>query len=213
MWSNSGIDNRYNLKLAAEGSDISTAISNPGTFYSYNKTPDTRGDWQATSHRTDLWGGENNTTDWYDPSGVGHKTIYDPCPAGYRVPDAKVLQEVGAKAERWEISNGLALQDKEAINSNSPFASTFSTLAYPLGEGKYDYWPYAGAKWGSNNNWGNRTASPNKHAAIYWANSVDPTATNVGVMLEYCYFSAEVQMNNRHTSSRAHGFAIRCQKE
>ena len=67
--------------------------------------------------------------------------------------------------------------------------------------------------WGSNATWGNRTSSTNKHAAIYWANSVDPTALNQGVMLEYCYFSAETQFNARHASSRAHGFAIRCQKD
>ena len=163
--------------------------------------------------RTDLWGGVNNTSNWYDANATGHKTIYDPCPEGYRVPDARVFKEVEDKAERWEISNGSEYQTTDVIKSDSPFASTYSTLAYPLGDGKYDYWPYAGAKWGSNNNWGNRTASPNKHAAIYWANSVDPTATNLGVMMEYCYFSSAVNVNSRQTASRAQAFAVRCQKE
>ncbi|MGN0190613.1 MAG: hypothetical protein ACI39U_03065 [Candidatus Cryptobacteroides sp.] len=211
MWSNSNITDRYYNTYVTEEVDVQTAIENPGVLYAYVSA--SNGDWQMGEHRTDLWGGVNNTSDWYDPDAIGHKTIYDPCPEGYRVPDARVFKEVEDKAERWEISNGLDLQDTEYINADSPFAGTFSTLAYPLGDGKYDYWPYAGAKWGSNSNWGNRTGSTNKHGAIYWANSVDPTATNVGIMLEYCYFSAEKQMNNRHTSSRAHGYTIRCQKE
>lgn len=215
MWSNSGIDARYNQKYVAEDTDLATAIANPGIIFGYVNTGgvNSRGDWQNREHRTDLWGGVNNTNNWYDPSAVGSKTIYDPCPKGYRVPDARVFNEVGSKAERWEISNGSSMQDASAVNANSPFASTFSTLSYALGDGKYDYWPYAGAHWGSNNQWGNRTSSTNKHAALYWSNSVDPTALNQGVMLEYCYFSAETQFNARHASSRAHCYAIRCQKD
>lgn len=211
MWSNSNISDRYYNVVVTSDVDINTAIENPGILYAY--TSASKGDWQMKEHRTDLWGGVNNTSNWYDPAGVGHKTIYDPCPAGYRVPDARVLKEVEDKAERWEISNGSKYQTSNVIKADSPFASTFSTLAYPLGDGKYDYWPYAGAKWGNNNNFGNRTSSNTNTGAIYWSNNVSPDATHLGIMMEYCYFSSALNANIRQTANRAQAFTIRCQKE
>lgn len=215
MWSNSGMDSRYNQELVASDTDLATAIANPGIIYGYINAGgvNSQADWQNREHRTDLWGGVNNTTNWYDPSGSGVKTVYDPCPKGYRVPDARVFQEVGSKAEQWEIANNHAEQQQENINADSPFAGKFSTLAYPLGSGKYDYWPYAGAHWGSNASWGNRTSTNNSSGCLYWANSVDPTNSNAAIMLEYCYFSASYNANTRHTASRAQVFAVRCQKD
>ena len=211
MWSNSGIDTRYKNVAVTSDVDVKTAIENPGILYAY--TSASKGDWQMGERRTDLWGGVNNTSNWYDANATGHKTIYDPCPEGYRVPDARVFKEVEDKAERWEISNGSEYQTTDVIKSDSPFASTYSTLAYPLGDGKYDYWPYAGAKWGNNTNFGNRTAYNNNIGAIYWSNNVSPAATNLGVMMEYCYFSSAVNVNSRQTANRAQAFAVRCQKE
>lgn len=215
MWSNSGQPN-YNQKLVTADIDIATVISTPGMIYGYVNANgvDSKGDWQAKEHRTDLWGGVNNTANWFDPDGTGHKTIYDPCPEGYRVPDAKVFQELAASAEIWEANINNAYQPAENIKADSPFAAAkFSVLAYPLGNGKYDYWPYAGAHWGSNGSFGNRTSSNTQHGCLYWANSIDPTNANAAAMLEYCYFSTSYNANTRHTSSRAQCFAVRCQKE
>ena len=212
MWSNSG--QQYNEITTPVGSDVSTAIASPHIIHAYGGSATDKGDWQEKEHRADLWGGVNNTTEWYDPSSTGYKTIYDPCPEGYRVPDANVFYEVKRNAERWEISNGLAFQDESVIKEDSPFTSGgVSVLAYPLGDGKYDYWPYAGAHWaGAGANWGNRPSSNNKHAALYWSNNVIPTSIERAVCLQYCYFSSNY--NDTTTDAvRARTFAVRCQKD
>jgi hypothetical protein len=222
-WSNSGLTH-YNMKFPPEGADISTAIEHPYMVYGY--TTGTDGDWQRKEHRTDLWGGVNNTTDWYDPNGVGHKTIYDPCPEGWRVPDARVLAEVQKNAEIWEVRLGKDLkyysgtdeskynpnQPNDRVNTDSPFYGNTSVLAYPLGNGAYDYWPYLGARFGDKENWGNRTVTNNVNGCCYWANSIEPTSKQ-GAMMEYCYFSTSSQHGARHNANRAQSFPIRCQKE
>lgn len=211
MWSNSGITH-YNQSLAPADSDISTAIEHPSMIYGYQSGTD--GDWKFKDHRSDLWGGVNNTLEWYDADGTGHKTIYDPCPKGYRVPDAKVFAEVTKSAEIWEVNLSNSYQPEVNIKSDSPFAANNqATLAYPLSGGKYDYWPYAGAHWGSNGSWGNRTSSNSRHGCLYWANSVDPAALLQAVVLEYCYFSAAYVQGETHFANKAQCFAVRCQKD
>ena len=212
MWSNSGKPN-YTKSAPPAGADISVAISHPSVVYGYVSGTD--GDWNFKEHRSDLWGGVNNTLDWYDPDASGHKTIYDPCPQGYRVPDPKVFAEVIKKCEIWEVPNSHSLQPSENIREDSPFrGSNTSVLAYPLGGGKYDYWPYAGARFGNQEtNWGNRTSSNNRHGATYWSNGVNPKNTNQAIMLEYCYFSTAYNQGTRQTANRAQGFTVRCQKE
>lgn len=222
-WSNSRLAH-YQMTFPPEGADVSTAIEHPYIVYGFNSGTD--GDWQRKEHRTDLWGGVNNTTDWNDPDGVGHKTIYDPCPEGWRVPDARVMAEVQSKAEIWEVRIGKDLkyysgtdetkynpnQSADMVNTNSPFYGNTSVLAYPLGDGSYDFWPYFGARFGNQANWGNRTATNNITGCCYWANSIVPT-TGQGVMMEYCYFSTSASHGERHGANRAQSFPVRCQKE
>lgn len=119
------------------------------------------------------------------------------------------------KCEIWEVPNSHSLQPSENIREDSPFrGSNTSVLAYPLGGGKYDYWPYAGARFGNQEtNWGNRTSSNNRHGATYWSNGVNPKNTNQAIMLEYCYFSTAYNQGTRQTANRAQGFTVRCQKE
>ncbi len=223
MWSNSGLSH-YDMKFPPADADVTTAIQHPYRVYAY--TNGTDGDWQRKEHRTDLWGGVNNTTDWYDPNGVGHKTIYDPCPAGWRVPDARVLAEVQAKAEIWETmikgNNGAiannesektALQKIEWVKSDAPFYGNFSALAYPLGGGQYDYWPYYGCRFGDKENWGNRTGRSDRVGALYWANSVDPVGLLSAAKIEYCYFSSAEGHGTTNLANRAQSYAVRCQKD
>lgn len=213
MWSNSGITAVYNEKTTTPTAGIVEAIESPGIIF--ENCAESYSDWQGKEHRTDLWGGVNNTQDWYDPAGIGHKTIYDPCPEGYRVPDARVFQEVGSKAQPWEVDLKLAFQPQENIKADSPFkASNTAVLAYPLSDTEFDFWPYGGAHWCDNGKgWGNRTSSNTRHACLYWANSVDPAHTNAGIMMEYCYLSSSYNANTRHNAIRVRAFGVRCQKE
>ena len=62
--------------IATSPTTIGTAVNNPTTFYANDNG--TSSDWLTTANNA-LWG----TT----------KTIYDPCPAGYRVADQKAFSE------------------------------------------------------------------------------------------------------------------------
>lgn len=185
--------------------------------------------WYEGEMRYDLWGGYNNTEDWYDPNAKGHKTIYDPCPEGYRVPDAKVFKEVGDNALIWETPNGNKNQITDTSNSecflnpDSPFYNAaaskgYSTLAYPLSGGTYDYWPFLGylADKGSSYT-GTGAKAAGSLALLAWANSAPGEAMKSnsprGVALEYAYFSGSRAMNTRHQAFICYAAAVRCQKE
>ena len=68
-------NNQYTI--AAETTTIEASVKNPATFYA--KDNGGTSDWLTTANNS-LWG----TT----------KTIYDPCPAGYRVADQKAFSDI-----------------------------------------------------------------------------------------------------------------------
>lgn len=204
--------------------DIGDAASIPTTRISTAGDP-----WYKGPVRMDLWGGVNNTDDWYDPNGKGRKTIYDPCPEGYRVPDAYVFKVLNDNAEIWEfnttLANKLPMQVTDPTNpdyrikADSPWAAVIawesnrnhSVFAYPLGGGKYDYWPYLGYIGNSGDVYtSGRSGSTHYHSLNAWSNSM-AKAYGRAVCLEYAYFSAAIE---RRTDMRmTNGYPVRCQKE
>lgn len=183
--------------------------------------------WYAGDVRYDLWGGYNDTDDWYDPQEVGHKTIYDPCPEGYRVPDARVFKEVGDKSEIWESPNGNAYQITDPdnpecyVNPESPFykvSGGHSVLAYPISGSTYDYWPFLGYVANHGDSFAGTGAKSNGNLALLtWGNTAPGQAiqekTARGVALEYAYFSGSRTFNTRHQAFQCYGAPVRCQKE
>lgn len=203
--------------------DIADAFANPTTKVNTNSWP-----WYPGDIRYDLWGGYNNTEDWYDPNEKGHKTICDPCPEGYRVPDARVFKEVGDKAEIWESTNGHAMQVTDPaspeyyLNPASPFYTAtsggHSVLAYPISADTYDYWPFFGYLAGTGNSYTGTGAKANGNLAILtWANTAPGQSIkdNSGraVALEYAYFSSSRNFNSRHQAFQTYACPVRCQKE
>ena len=76
--------NVINLAAGGTGVTIATGISNPGIFYNASS------DWIATKNDK-LWGNPQGYNKGSDGSTIhGTKTIYDPCPVGYMVPDRDV---------------------------------------------------------------------------------------------------------------------------
>lgn len=203
MWSNSGLDPRYAQHDATSCPDIAYSIKNPGFKFSY--VDGTAGDWKVDEHSGDLWGGNNET-------GIGHKTIYDPCPKGYRVPDPAILDFVYKNAERWETeaSQHTAFQEGSAIKADSPFTGNFSTLAINVSGTTYDYWPYGGAKWGDKT-WGNRTSTAKWSGALYWSNAVVDNS-NQAQALQVVY-SSKAFSSAFKGANRSQGFLVRCQKD
>lgn len=210
MWSNSGMTH-YNQQLVTPSIDIAYAISHPTMLFGYTSGDgwNSNGNWYIEKDRLDLWGAVNTTDQDIDKNLRGHKTIYDPCPEGYRIPDGYVLSTVVSNGSWWESAQGQKDQDPARVVDTNPFKASASVLAYPLGNDKYDYWPYAGAHWGSNGNWGNRTSSNTNHACIYWGNSF--RANHRACILEGCYFSSGWATSTNALA--AQGFAVRCQKE
>ena len=216
-WSNSsGLG--YIMEFTTEPvADVGDAASIPTTKI-------VSGDrWYEGDIHWELWGGYNNTDDWYDPEESGAKTIYDPCPEGYRVPDARVFKEVGDNTEIWEMPNGHALQVTDAsapncyLNPESPFYAKYSTLAYKLQDGTYDYWPFLGYLSNGTRQYAERSSNNNNNALETWANSYLNSAVSAGnargVTLEYGYWSKERLFNSRHDAMMTYAYPVRCQKD
>ncbi|MBQ9892221.1 MAG: fimbrillin family protein [Bacteroidales bacterium] len=227
-WSNSGgAEGIYKSVLADDNTTIEDGIKNPTTHLGYSSGAtswDSHGDWHSEGIRTDLWGGYNdNGSEWYDPDATGHKTVFDPCPAGYRVPDAKVLKFVGDHAEIWESPNEHAYQVTDPassscyLNPESPFYKTskgFSVLAVKDIFGEYDYWYFAGFS-GNGDNYNSRTDNSKNKALETWSNAVsnaDNRAFGRAAVLEYGYWSTQRLFNERHSAQRAYRYPVRCQK-
>lgn len=215
MWSNSGLGH-YTQQLVAPNVDFEYAVNHPTVIFGYGSGTDadgnswnSNGKWFVGEDRPDLWGAVIETGVDIDKKLVGYKTIYDPCPKGYRVADGKVLAQVASTAAYWELAKGQLNQDPARVVATNPFADA-SVMAYPLGNDKYDFWPYAGAHWGSNGNWGNRTSSNANHGCIYWGNSARADNHRASI-LQGCYFSSGWATST--SALQAQGFAVRCQKD
>ena len=80
---------------------VEEAISQPTTLYGSGNAVNY--DWLATKNNA-LWGYQNEHTDL-------EKTIYDPCPPGYMVGDARVWQNIATyeKSGGWHSGSGVNL--------------------------------------------------------------------------------------------------------
>lgn len=101
------------------------ATETTGTIAFATRNPQTRlladNDWHCTCRNNALWGNANGTTE----EGIGIKTVYDPCPAGYRVPE--ILAYAG-------------LTDKDKSNCTNQYGHMFDID----GAGTTSYFPTAG---------------------------------------------------------------------
>jgi hypothetical protein len=93
------------------------AIQNPGTFYYVASGNDY--DWLASARDNTLWGGDDE---------ANPKTIYDPCPAGWRVPFSG--------ADAYSPWKGFRMQEFDPSDA----------AGYTLGSPVQSYWPAAGRR-------------------------------------------------------------------
>jgi uncharacterized protein (TIGR02145 family) len=174
------------MTLVDNSTTLETSCANPYTFHHYSGNPynwfwDSRFD-NGKSNINDLWGnpdGENNS---------GVKSIYDPCPRGYRVISFSILKEV--------------------MDNNYELVETTVT-------GKTDKWLYLKYKdvtWGfaglfsgqlSNGNPQKLNGGTNLNSVCaYWSNSAKNTD---GMLMQFQ--SGEMQKNNRAKASMT---PVRC---
>ena len=160
---------------------ISYATAHPTTFI----TGSSNGDWYYT--------GSSSTDNTRWTTSDKSKSIYDPCPAGWRVPD-------GGSNDVWSRALGsssdftnssLYNSTNEGMNFSGKFGSA-STIWYPAS----GYRVYGG---GSLSNVGSR--------GYYWS------ASPYGQYAYYLYFNYNGGVNPLDFSYRANGLSVRCLQE
>ena len=184
--------------MPTEATSVRFSIENP-RYLLYTATVDnTKSDWYLgawtgarTDRKDDFWGNPNESNTYNNPSD-GHKSIYDPCPKGYRVVSPGVLTEVEKSGEYVKLSS-------------------IGVIRYCYDGTNYSYWPLAGARWGSNPS--DRTSNNSTTAACYWSNS---PATSYGNDKDQggstIYYKA-ADKTWTHTAGRSHAFSVRCMKD
>ena len=185
-----------------QATNVRFSIENPRTLLYTNGVNNTKSDWYLgtwtgarTDRKDDFWGNPNESNTYLNPSD-GHKSIYDPCPKGYRVVSPRVLDEIEQKGEFVK-------------------QSTTAVFKYCYDGTNYAYWPLAGCKWGSNggNNGNNTGLDANKGAACYWSNS---SASSYGNDKDQGATSLYYKVSGKtwtHSSGRSHAFSVRCMKD
>lgn len=95
--------NAIELKQVTETANLVSAIKNPNYYY-YNRTDSRKGDWYSAS-------GDQNDNLWQNRI----KTIYDPCPEGWRVPSSEITiwNNRYPYSENWDVieNEGLTAKD------------------------------------------------------------------------------------------------------
>lgn len=157
-WSNKGLEGMKMSQLTIQN-NLDYVLAHPlALFGPDSKLVLAHYDWhlgamtgEFSDRKNDFWGNSNpNSVDG------GHKTVYDPCPKGYRVVTPAVLEEVKAAA----------VLDKSI--------GKLYRLKYVIDESNTAYYPLAGAWMGYNYNGNNnkvRTFTNNQSYALYWSNA------------------------------------------
>ncbi|CAK7075254.1 MAG: hypothetical protein PARBA_03044 [Parabacteroides sp.] len=176
--------NFYADQSTAPASSVAVSIASPTKFYCDHSSPN---DW-CTARNDNYWGtpSTSNTvkisTESYD-SNRGSKTIYDPCPPGWRVPAQYIYgNAVSSRSNTYTDDIGLDLNG---------FATAGSIFL-----------PAAGYRDGDN-------GAPHSQGVggLCWASSVPSGSVNASNV----YFNSATL--NATSSYRAYGFSVRCVQE
>lgn len=165
------------VSSSSSNGTIDYAVKNPMTFITWNSN---NGDWYYTGSSS------IDNTRWQS-----EKTIYDPCPAGWRVPDggnngvwSKALGSSSYYYDTYDSSN-------KGINFSGKFGSS-STIWYPASGYRSD-------------NDGSMINVVND--CVYW--SVTPTNNYASIL----YFLNDGFVGPSEIGSRAYGGSVRCLQE
>ena len=157
---------------------VSYVTANPTTFVTADSSSDY--DWHYSSRDNTLWTTSDKT-----------KSIYDPCPAGWRVPD-------GGSSGVWSTALGSSSSytgtynsTNEGMNFSSKFGSA-STIWYPA-SGFRDYDD------GGLSNVG--------YSGHYWSASPD------SLYAYYLYFYDPGNVDPSTYNYRSRGYSVRCLQE
>ena len=165
----------YSVGRNTSCGSIGVSIRFPGTFYKYESNTGSYG----TTHTDKDWLPNDGHNDglW-----ASVKTIYDPCPAGYRVADVAAFANISSSTSATGPQNG--------------FTYDFSNFS---GDNEIEYYWF-----GYLTEYGKRNGR-NEYGYI-WTNEVD------GVNAKSLYYHKNDTYTNPKSCPRTTGAAIRCQK-
>ena len=160
---------------------IAYATANPTTFITYN---DSNYDWYYT--------GSSSTDNTRWTTSESNKSVYDPCPAGWRVPD-------GGSNGVWSMSLGAS----DTI-WDYPYDSTNEGMHFSgkFGANQTIWYPASG--WRSRSDGSLRNVGS---YGSYWS------ASPYGSYRAYSLFFANDASNPSSSDNRAYGLSVRCLQE
>ncbi len=166
------------LMVKDHGATLDEAAAAPTSFFSY--TGREGRDWQVQPSKNDLWG--------------ERKTMYDPCPKGYRIPDV----------EDWcDLEKG-----NRYVSGVSRWDADTDRMVCTFG-GVETWYPAQGSRNAAN---GNLVGLGKTRTGNYWA------CGNQAGKAEFLYFkkpisSSSGEINRSLVAERALGYNVRCVKE
>ena len=161
---------------------IEYATAHPTTFITYNSS---NYDWYYTGSSS------TDNTRWTTSSSA--KSIYDPCPAGWRVPD-------GGSSGVWSM----ALGSSSSFNNSSLYNDTNEGMNFSgkFGSASTIWYPASGCR---DHNGG--SLSHGGDDGSYW--SASPGSD----FACYLYFDYDGHVNPSYSNYRASGYSVRCLQE
>ena len=184
--------------MPTEATNVRFSIEYPRELLYTATVENTKSDWYLgawtgarTDRKDDFWGNPNESNSYNNPSD-GSKSIYDPCPKGYRVVSPGVLAEV----EKSGVVESL---------------SKINVIKYAYDGSNYTYWPLAGCRWGSNPS--DRSANNTTTSACYWSNSPASNYGNDKDQGGSAMYYTHSSTTWTHSAGRSHAFSVRCMKD
>ena len=102
--------NSHFTENAGDNMSIMNGILNPGKFYTYGSN------WSSNYSYYNLWSADNTTTGFNDNSVV--KTVYDPCPADFKMPASNAFTGFTTTGQDGGATNVDGTRDWQTYQSN-----------------------------------------------------------------------------------------------
>ena len=168
------------VSTSSSSGTVSYVTANPTTFVTGSSSTDN--DWHYSSRDNTLWTTSGN-----------EKSVYDPCPSGWRVPD-------GGSSGVWST----ALGSSSSFTDELLYDSTYEGMNFSgkFGSDQTIWYPASGYRSYNDGSLGSVGSS-----GYYWFAS--PYYHNA----YYLYFSSNGYVDPSSYSGRAYGRSIRCLKE